>query len=85
MSEPTFIQKIKENQLQDPDLAKIVDHTAERPGFRIVDGVLYFRNRLCIPNIDELRKDIIVEAHSTRYTMHPGSTKTYQDLKNRFW
>ena len=26
VSEPTFIQKIKETQLQDPDLAKIVEH-----------------------------------------------------------
>ena len=55
VTEPIFIRKIKESQLLDPDLAKIVDHIAERPDFRIVDGILYFRNRLCVPNIDELK------------------------------
>ena len=37
--EPTFIQKIKDSQLQDPDLAKFVEHISERPDFRILDGV----------------------------------------------
>ena len=37
ISEPTFIQKIKDNQLQDPDLAKNVEHIAERPDFRMVN------------------------------------------------
>ena len=85
VTEPIFIRKIKESQLRDPDLAKIVDHIAERPEFRIVDGGLYFHDRLCVLNIDELKNDIMVEAHSTRYTMHPGSTKMYHNLKNRFW
>ena len=43
-SEPAFIQKIKDTQLQDPNLAKIVKHIAERLDFRVVDGVLYFRD-----------------------------------------
>ena len=47
VSEPTFIQKIKDSQLQDPDLAKIVEYISERLDFRIVDGVLYFHDRLC--------------------------------------
>ena len=84
-SEPTFIQKIKDSQLQDPDLAKIVGHISERPDFRVVDGVLYFRDRLCVPNLEDLKNEIMTEAHNTRYSMHPGSTKMYQNLKNRFW
>ena len=47
--ELTLIQKIKENQLLDLDLAKIANHIAKRPDFRIVDEVLYFHDRLCIP------------------------------------
>ena len=76
VSEPTFIQKIKEIQLQDPDLAKIIDYISERPVFRVVDGVLYFRDRLCVPNIDDLRNEIMAEAHSTKYSMHPGNTQS---------
>ncbi|XXG62704.1 hypothetical protein AAC387_Pa05g1019 [Persea americana] len=85
VSEPTFIQKIKDSQLQDPDLAKIVEHISERPDLRVVDGVLYFRDRLCVPNLEDLKNEIMTEAHNTRYSMHPGSTKMYQNLKNRFW
>ena len=51
VSEPTFIQKIKDRRLQDPELTKIVEHIAERPNFRIANGVLYFRDQLCVPNV----------------------------------
>ncbi|XXG82767.1 hypothetical protein AAC387_Pa10g0659 [Persea americana] len=85
MSEPSFIRKIKDDQLQDPELARISEHIAERPDFRIVDVVLYYRDRLCVPNIEDLRNDIMTEAHSTKYSVHPSSTKMYQNLKGRFW
>ena len=75
---PTFIRKIKETQLQDPNLAKIMEHISECLDFRIVDGVLYFHDRLCVPKIDDLRTGIMAEAHSTKYSIHPGSTKMYQ-------
>ena len=35
-----FIQKIKESQMQDPELEKVVEHLADRPDFRMVDEVL---------------------------------------------
>ncbi|KAJ8630104.1 hypothetical protein MRB53_023427 [Persea americana] len=82
VSKPTFIQKMKDSQLQDPDLAKIVEHISEHLDFRIVDGVLYFRDHLCVPNIKDLKNEIMTEAHNTRYSMHSGSTKMYQNLKN---
>ena len=71
--------------MQDPDLAKIAEHISKCPDFRIVDGVLYFRDRLCAPNINDLRNEIMAEAHTTKYSMHPGSTKIYQNLRSRFW
>ncbi|WVZ93590.1 hypothetical protein U9M48_039558 [Paspalum notatum var. saurae] len=33
----------------------------------------------------ELRKKILDEAHTSLFTMHPGSNKVYQDLKQKFW
>src|SRR6185503_2522849 len=33
----------------------------------------------------ELRKQILDEAHLSRYSIHPGSNKMYQDLKQQFW
>ena len=49
------------------------------------EGVLWFDNRLVIPKDLELRKRILDEAHLSRYSIHPGSNKMYQDLKQRFW
>ena len=85
VSEPSFIQKIKDNQLQDPELARISYHIAERLDFCMVDRVMYYQDRLRLPNIEDLRNDIMTEAHSMKYSMHPGSTKMYQNLKGRFW
>ncbi|WVZ80196.1 LOW QUALITY PROTEIN: hypothetical protein U9M48_027690 [Paspalum notatum var. saurae] len=42
-------------------------------------------NRICVPNVDSIRKLILSEAHDTAYSIHPGSTKMYYDLKERFW
>ncbi|WVZ93465.1 hypothetical protein U9M48_039443 [Paspalum notatum var. saurae] len=41
-------------------------------------------NRLVVPKDMELRKKILDEAHTSLFTMHPGSNKMYQDLKRSF-
>ncbi|WVZ89966.1 LOW QUALITY PROTEIN: hypothetical protein U9M48_036311, partial [Paspalum notatum var. saurae] len=48
-------------------------------------GVLWFKNQLVVPKDMELRKKILDEAHTSMFTMHPGSNKIYQDLKQKFW
>ncbi|WVZ80232.1 LOW QUALITY PROTEIN: hypothetical protein U9M48_027725 [Paspalum notatum var. saurae] len=49
------------------------------------EGVLWFKNRLVVPKDVELRKKILDEAHTSMFTIHPGSNKMYQDLKQKFW
>ena len=49
------------------------------------DGVLWFKDRLVVPKNLNLRKQILDEAHLSRFSIHPGSSKMYQDLKQRFW
>ena len=49
------------------------------------DGVLWFNNRLVVPKDLELRKQILNEAHLSKYSIHPASNKMYQDLKQHFW
>ncbi|WVZ51710.1 hypothetical protein U9M48_002825 [Paspalum notatum var. saurae] len=48
-------------------------------------GILWFKNRLVVPKDVGLRKKILDEAHTSMLTMHPGSNKMYQDLKQKFW
>ena len=49
------------------------------------NGVLYYKDRVCVPDDNDLRKAILKEAHSGSFAIHPGSTKMYQDLKMSFW
>ena len=49
------------------------------------DGLLYYKDRVCVPNDDELKKSILKEAHNGSFAMHPYSTKLYQDLKTSYW
>ena len=49
------------------------------------DGVLYYKDRVCVPDDNDLRKVILEEAHSGSFAIHPDSTKMYQDLKMSFW
>ena len=48
-------------------------------------GVLWFKDLLVVPKDRELRNQILEEAHSSNLSIHPGSSKMYQDLKTRFW
>ncbi|WVZ93561.1 hypothetical protein U9M48_039531 [Paspalum notatum var. saurae] len=69
-------------------MAHIRDEINERKKacFRLdEEGILWFKNRLVVPKDIELRKKIMDEAHASMFTMHPGSNKMYQDLKQKFW
>jgi hypothetical protein len=46
-----------------------------------VEGVLWFKDRLVVPRRAALKKKILDEAHTSRYSIHPGSTKMYHDLR----
>jgi hypothetical protein len=38
-----------------------------------------------VPKDRELRNQILSEAHSSKLSIHPGSSKMYQDLKPLYW
>ncbi|GJZ75154.1 putative reverse transcriptase domain-containing protein [Tanacetum coccineum] len=50
-----------------------------------VDGTLCLRNRSWIPCFGDLRTLIMHESHKSKYLIHPGSDKMYQDLKKLYW
>ena len=49
------------------------------------DGILNLKGRLCIPDDEELRNQLLTEAYATLYSVHPGATKMYKDMKKAFW
>jgi hypothetical protein len=47
--------------------------------------VVWFKDRLCVPDIKSIQELILKEAHETSYSIHPVSEKMYRDLKKIFW
>jgi hypothetical protein len=86
--EPTLEQEIHKGQIGDAKIQEIKDLMAEGRGLDFTkdeQGTIWFKNRICVPKIDNLRETILKEAHDSDYSIHPGSTKMYQDLKQKYW
>nr|GEY33918.1 putative reverse transcriptase domain-containing protein [Tanacetum cinerariifolium] len=49
------------------------------------DGGVYFFDRVWIPSVGGIRKLIMDEAHTSRYSVHPGADKMYYDLRDLYW
>ena len=49
------------------------------------DGSVRFKGKLCVLRDMEFRNELLVNDHRAKYSIHPGSTKMYQDLKRQFW
>ncbi|GJY88806.1 putative reverse transcriptase domain-containing protein [Tanacetum coccineum] len=49
------------------------------------DGEIYFFDRIWIPSVGGVRKLIMDEAHTSRYSVHPGADKMYYDLRDLYW
>ena len=80
----TLEDRIRKAQGSDKDLMKIRKHTGENkaPDFRVDDkGTLWYKDRICVPKEGGFRQVIMDEAHNSAYSIHPGSTKMYLDLR----
>ncbi|GJW62042.1 putative reverse transcriptase domain-containing protein [Tanacetum coccineum] len=49
------------------------------------DGTLCLNNRSWLPCYGDLRTLIMYESHKSKYSVHPGSDKMYQDMKQLYW
>jgi hypothetical protein len=75
-------------QSEDAFLAEEVNRVLEgrQSAFELRDKQsLWFQGRICVPNISKIKEIILKEAHQTPYSIHPGTTKMYMDLKEIFW
>ncbi|KAL5565844.1 hypothetical protein UlMin_029008 [Ulmus minor] len=86
---PSLLERVKQGQWQDEDLRekwRQIQNNEQLEGWEIrPDGFLNFNRRLAVPNDEEIRMAILEEAHKSRFALHPGSTKMYQDLRRQYW
>jgi hypothetical protein len=79
---------IKAAQLEDPECAKIKQLLKERKTkeFCLKDDELLTNSKhVCVLESRGLRKEIMSEAYRSLYTVHPGGTKMYRDVKGSYW
>jgi hypothetical protein len=48
------------------------------------EGTLWYKERMVGPRKEALKKNIFYEDHTSRYSIHHGSTKMYHDLRQQF-
>jgi hypothetical protein len=81
----TLEQDIRRGQLEDAKIQEIKEQIKEdkASGFRVDDqGTLWYKKRICVPDLKEIRESILRGAHDSAYSIHPRSTKMYHDLKS---
>ncbi|GJT07505.1 putative nucleotidyltransferase, ribonuclease H [Tanacetum coccineum] len=84
--EPNLISQIKTAQKDDGEIWAIIQNIDQQTEFRVDDdGILWQGTKLCVPEDPTLREALMTEAHSSPFSIHPGSTKMYHDLKQHFW
>jgi len=87
-SESSLVAEVKARQYEDPILVRLREsiQQCKSMAFGIgKDGALRYQSRLCVPNVAGLREKIMNEIHQSRYSIHPGSTKMYHDVKEQYW
>ncbi|GJW51258.1 putative reverse transcriptase domain-containing protein [Tanacetum coccineum] len=74
------VEARKEENYGTEDLCGMIKNLEPR-----ADGTLCLKNRSWIPCFGDLRALIMHESHKSKYSIHPGSDKMYQDLKKLYW
>ena len=88
IARPSLLNRVLEAQRKDEKIAVIVSQIGNGKEIEFTvneDGVLYYKDRVCVLDDNDLRKAILEEAHGGSFAIHPDSTKMYQDLKMSFW
>jgi hypothetical protein len=84
----TLESKIIEGQKVDKGIFHIKEKIKKEPTkhFRVDEQeVLWFDDRLIIPKDQELKNKLMHEAHLSKLSIHPGSSKMYQELRPHYW
>jgi hypothetical protein len=85
---PTLEAEIREWQLEDAKLKEIWQLIKDNKTSDFLEDsqdTLWLGKWICVPNPKHLKELILWEAHDSAYSIHPGSTKIYKDLKTWYW
>ena len=86
---PSLLSRVIESQGEDTKLLSIRDQVhagTSNEGWAIhANGILRFRGRIVVPELAELREEILREFHYSHFSVHPDGTKMYHDLHRQYY
>jgi hypothetical protein len=83
----SLLQEIRRGQVEHVNIQEIKHNIKEEKSPRFLEdeqGVLWYKGRICVPNIKDLKDKILCGAHESAYSIHPGGN-IYHDLKATYW
>ena len=89
MATPSLLSKVIESQGQDVELVSIRDRVqsdTSDEGWAIhTESGLRYKGRVAVSQLTYLREEILREFHCSGFSLHPGGTKMYHDLRHRYY
>ena len=86
---PSLLSRVIESQGQDTEIMSIRDRvksgTCDKGWIVHAVGSLRYRGWVVVPQLTDLREEILREFHCSRFAVHPGGTKMYQDLRRQYY
>nr|GEX62394.1 putative reverse transcriptase domain-containing protein [Tanacetum cinerariifolium] len=80
------IEALKPENLENEDIGGMIKKDIPKKKFELrADGTLYLNGKSWLPCYGDLRFVIMHESHKSKYSVHPGSYKMYQDMKKLYW
>jgi hypothetical protein len=83
-----LLQEIRRGQVEDEKIQEIKRNIKKEKSLGFSEdeeGLLWYKGRICVPNVKELKYKILREAHESAYSIHLGGNKMYHDLKATYW
>ena len=89
MATPSLLSRVIKSQRQDAEIVSIRDRVQScttDEGWAIhTYGSLRYRGRVIVPQLTNLREEILREFHCSGFAVHPGGTKMYRDLCRQYY
>jgi hypothetical protein len=83
-----LLQEIQKGHAEDEKIQEIKRNVKEEKSLGFLEDeecVLWYKGRICVPSIKELKDKIHREVHESAYSIHPRGNKMNHDLRATYW
>ena len=86
---PSLLSRVIESHWQDAEIVSIRDRVQSGTGDEgwtvHADGSLRYKGQVVVPQLTDLREEILRKFHCSRFVVHPSGTKLYQDIRRQYY